>query len=122
MAAPQEKLAQSLEILKDLQDNKGLVAIKTTELSRVHRERLLEHGFIKEVLKGWYIPIPLDEQEGDSTSWYTSYWSFCSRYLNERYGDSYCISAEQSLQIHAGNRTVPHQLIIRATNGTNSIT
>lgn len=121
MATPGEKLAQSLEVLKKLQD-KGIIAIKTTELTRVHRERLLKNGSIKEVVKGWYISVPSDELRGDSTSWYASYWKFCSVYLADRYGDSYCISAEQSLKIYSGNWAVPHQLIIRATKGTNSNT
>lgn len=121
MATPQEKLAQALEALKALQD-KGFVAIMGSELSRTNRERLLEHGFIREVVRGWYIAVPPNERDGDSTSWYASYWHFCTRYLADRYGDSYCISAEQSLLLHAGNQTVAHQLIIRATKGTNSST
>lgn len=121
MATPQEKLAQALEALKTLQD-KGFAAIMGSELSRAFRERLLEHGFIREVVRGWYIAVPPDEQDGDSTSWYASYWHFCSRYLADRYGDSYCISAEQSLALHTGNQTVPHQLIIRVVKGTNSST
>jgi len=121
MATPGEKLAEALNALKKLQD-KGIVAIKSSELSRVHRERLLKSNFLREVTKGWYIAVPSNEQNGDSTSWYTSYWSFCSGYLNDRYGDSYCLSAEQSLQIHAGNRAVPQQLIIRSMEGPNGKT
>lgn len=121
MATPQEKLAQSLEKLKELQDQ-GYTAIKTKDLSRLNRERLLEHGLIKEVMQGWYIIVPPDEQKGDSTSWYASYWNFCARYLEDRFGQDYCISAEQSLQIHAGNTTVPQQLIIRTIKGTNAMT
>lgn len=121
MATPQEKLAQSLEALKKLQDQ-GIIAIKTAEISRVNRQRLIENGFISQVLPGWYMAVPPDEQKGDTTSWYASYWHFCARYLTERYGDTYCISAEQSLLLHAGNQTIPQQLIIRATKGTNSNT
>ena len=121
MATPGEKLGESLEALKKLQDS-GTVAIKTSELSRVHRERLLKNKFLREVMKGWYLSVPSDEQQGDSTSWYASYWPFCSEYLNDRYGDSYCISAEQSLQIHSGNWTVPQQLIIRSSEGPNGNT
>ena len=121
MVTANEKLAKSLEALKELHE-KGIIAIKSTELSRGHKERLLKNGFLKEVVRGWYMLVPSDEQKGDSTSWYASYWNFCSRYLTERYKDSYCLSAEQSLQIHSGNWTVPHQLIIRSTNGTNSMT
>jgi Fic/DOC family len=118
MATPSEKLAASLEALKIIQD-KGITAIKSAELGRTHRERLLKNGFIKEVVKGWYIATPADEQQGDSSSWYASYWHFCAQYLADRYGDSYHISPEQSLQIHSGNWTVPQQLIVRTQKGTN---
>ena len=121
MTTPGEKLAESLEILKKLQDQ-GIVAIKTSALSRVHRERLIENKFLKEVMKGWYLSVSTDEEQGDSTSWYASYWQFCAEYLADRYGDSYCISADQSLQLHAGDHTVPQQLIIRSLAGPNGIT
>ncbi len=118
MATPGEKLAESLEKLKELQDS-GIVGIKASDLSRVYRERLVENGFIRKVLKGWYISAPYGEHKGDSTSWYVSFWGFCARYLENRYGDDYCISAEQSLMLHAGNNSVPRQLIIRSTKGNN---
>ncbi len=121
MATLGEKLAQSLEKLKELQDS-GISIIKATDLTRGHRERLVVNGFISEVLKGWYISTPHEEQQGDSTSWFTSFWEFCSRYLEDRYGDDYCISAEQSLMLHSGNTTVPTQLIIRSAKGNNSST
>lgn len=121
MAKPNEKLAESLEVLKELQD-KGITAIKTDELSRVHRERLVQYNYLKEVFKGWYILVPLDTKDGESTAWYSNYWNFCARYLEDRFGKNYCLSAEQSLLLHAGNWRVPTQLIIRATEGTNSLT
>jgi hypothetical protein len=121
MATPSEKLAQSLEILKAIQD-RGITAIKSAMLSRTHKERLLKNGFIKEVTKGWYIPTPSDELRGDSSSWYASYWDFCAGYLANRYEDDYYISPEQSVQIHSDNWTVPQQLIIRTTQKTNHST
>ncbi|HYM93164.1 MAG TPA: Fic family protein, partial [Chitinophagaceae bacterium] len=96
--------------------------IKSTELSRVHRERLLKNGYLKEVTKGWYIATPSHEHPGDSTSWYASYWHFCAAYLANRYGEDYFISPEQSLQIHTGNWTVPQQLIIRSIRNANHST
>ena len=54
MATPQEKLAASLQVLRELQ-NKNKVAFKTGDISRTHRERLLMNNFIQEVLPGWYI-------------------------------------------------------------------
>ncbi|MDD7884739.1 Fic family protein [Flavivirga sp. 57AJ16] len=121
MSTPGEKLAESLEQLKTIQDQ-GIVAIKASDLTRVHRERLVKNNFIREVIKGWYIATPFDEKKGDSTSWFSSFWGFCGRYLEDRYGEDYCISAEQSLMLHAGNDSVPIQLVIRSTKGNNSLT
>jgi len=118
MATPAEKLAESLDKLKELQD-KGLVAIHTGALSRTHRERLLKKGFIKEVYQGWYITTSPNETQGDSTSWYSSYWVFCSQFLDYKYKDKWCISPEQSIMLHAGNWAVPLQLVIKSPEATN---
>jgi hypothetical protein len=120
MAPPNQLLAESLSHLKSITDAKGLVSIKTADLGRVHRERLLKTGFIKEVTKGWYITSNPEERPGDSTSWYISFWRFCAEYLQEKYGKDYCLSAEQSLLLHAGNTTIPHQLIVRSPTGSNA--
>lgn len=114
-------MAKSLDMLKELQD-RGIVGIKASDLSRVHKERLVDNGFIREVIKGWYISAPQDERQGDSTSWYVSFWGFCGQYLADRYGEDYCVSAEQSLMLHAGNHSVPKQLMISSTIGNNRST
>jgi len=51
MPGAQEKLADSLQVLADLQSGGG-VAIQSSDLSRTHRERLQRHGFLKQVMKG----------------------------------------------------------------------
>jgi hypothetical protein len=121
MATPSEKLAQSLEALRALQA-RGLVAIRSGDLTRTHRERVLKGGFLQEVMKGWYIPSRPDEPAGESTAWYASYWEFCAAYLNERFAQDWSLSPEQSLLLHAGNRTVPRQLLVRAKKARNNIT
>jgi len=121
MATPSEKLASSLEALKALQDQ-GIVAIRSNNLSRTHRERLIKHGFIQDVMKGWYISASPDNNAGESTAWYASYWGFCASYLSFRFGDDWCLSPEQSLQIHAGNMQVQKQLLIRAPKAGNAKT
>ncbi len=120
MATPSEKLALSLEVLKKLQGEKNEIAIPSSALSRTHRERLMKKGFIKPVLKGWYISVNPQEQSGETTYWYMSYWQFCARYLTEKYGEKYYISAEQSLLIHAGNTTVPPQMIVKSPKASNT--
>jgi hypothetical protein len=121
MAAPSEKLARSLEALKDLQD-RDVVAIRSSDLGRVDRERLVANGFLQAVIKGWYIPSRPDETADESTAWYASFWDFCASYLNERFGTDWCLSPEQSISLHAGNRTVPPQLLVRSPKGDNKIT
>jgi fido (protein-threonine AMPylation protein) len=121
MASPSEKLAQSLEVFQHLQDA-GKVAIRSNDLSRVHRNRLVKNGFLQEVMKGWYIPTRPDQAAGESTAWYATYWSFCSDYLRDRFGDDWCLTPEHSLSLHVGNRTVPPQLLVRSSKGSNNIT
>jgi len=121
MATPSEKLAESLEVLKELQDQ-GVVAIRSRDLSRTHRERLTKNGFLQEVIKGWYIPTRPDDAAGESTSWYASFWDFCASYLETRFGTDWCLSAEQSLALHTGNMTVPKQLLVRTRKTTNNVT
>ncbi len=121
MATPQEKLAESLKTLQELQ-GRGGVAIRSRDLSRTHRERLVKNGFLKKVIKGWYIPARPDEVPGDSTAWYASFWNFCAAYLTERFGKHWCLSPEQSLSLHGGNRTVPIRLLVRTPKGGNKPT
>lgn len=121
MARPQEKLAESLEVLRELQE-RGTVAVRSRDLSRTHRERLQSSGFLKEVMKGWYIPSRPDETPGDSTSWYASFWDFCAAYLKERFGENWCLAPEQSILLHTGNRIVPAQLLVRSPKGGNKPT
>jgi Fic/DOC family len=121
MATPQERLADSLHALKQLQD-RGIVAIRAADLSRAHRERLLKNGFLQEVMKGWYIPARPDGPAGESTAWYASFWAFCSAYLRQRFGTEWCLSPEQSLALYTGNHAVPAQLIVRSPKGGNKPT
>src|SRR5215467_4918351 len=109
MATPSEKLAESLEILHGLQNANGAAAIRARDMTRTHRERLLRHGFLREVIKGWYIPSRPDEVRGESTAWYASFLRFAAVYLETRFGKNWSLSPEQSLSLQAGNWTVHRQ-------------
>ncbi len=122
MPTPAEKLAESLEELRKIQVENGITAIPGGILSRTHRERLLANGFIKEVIKGWYIPCRPDSKPGDTTFWYSSYWKFCSDYLNNRFSGEWCVSPEQSVSIYSGNWTIPKQLLVRSPRANNNLT
>lgn len=112
MATPSERLARSLKALEKLQQSKK-IAIRSGDLTRTDRERLLSNGFLQEVMKGWYIASRPIDVKGESTAWYTSFWGFCATYLDERFGTNWCVSPEQSLILYSGNWSVPKQLLIR---------
>lgn len=121
MAPPNQKLAQALETLREIQAS-GRQAIRSADLTRATRELLQRHGFLQEVMKGWYIPARPGGADGETTAWFASFWGFCRDYLNERFGEAWALTPEQSLVLHAGNLNVPRQLPVRAQGARNRAT
>ena len=119
MATPNEKLAASLARLQDIQRGARRV-FQSSELTRVHRERLVRQGFLREVIKGWLISTDPDTSPGDTTPWYASFWEFCASYCQQRFGDRWHLSPEQSLLLHGENTSVPRQVTVYAPKGTNN--
>jgi hypothetical protein len=119
VATPNEKLAESLDVLKALQQG-GRRVFRSDDLSRVHRERLVENGFLQEVMKGWLISSSPNAREGDSTPWYASFWEFCARYCGERFGDQWHLSPEQSLWLQGERTVIPEQVVVNSPKGTNN--
>jgi hypothetical protein len=72
------------------------------------------------VMKGWLISASPGAQSGDSTPWFASFWEFCARYCNERFGEDWHLSPEQSLLLHAENTIIPSQAIIYSPKGHNN--
>ncbi len=121
MATPQQKLANALEALQELQQDNDVIIINADNLTAPHKKILKDNGFIKEIIKGWYISTRPDEREGDTTSWYMSFWRFVSTYVNSRFGNDWCLSPEQSLLLHSGNTIIPVQLLVRSPKANNNI-
>lgn len=119
MAEPHEKLADSLAVLKTLQDE-GRRVFQSRAFTRVHRERLVRNGFLQEVMKGWLISASPGERTGDTTPWYASFWEFCARYCQERFGRAWHLSPDQSLLLQAGHTVIPDQVIVYSPGGTNN--
>ena len=86
MAIPSEKLAESLDVLRQLQESKNSPVIRSSEISRTHYERLVKNGFLMKVVGGWYIQSDPAAVSGDTTAWYISYWRFISEYIREKLG------------------------------------
>lgn len=91
MASAAEKPAESLKVLNALQ-SKGVVAVKSRDISRIHRERLLKAGFIQEVIEVWYIVSRPEEAAGKGAAWYTSCRESFAQYLSERFGENWSLS------------------------------
>jgi hypothetical protein len=119
MATPNQKLAASLKVLRALQKG-GRRVFQTQDLSRIHRERLLQSGFLQEVMSGWLISSGPGARDGDSTPRYASFWEFCARYCGERFGDRWHLSPAQSIMLHAENTVIPTQVIVSSPRGTNN--
>jgi len=119
MPSPNEKLAESLDVLETLQQDNRRV-FRSEDLSRVHRERLVENGFLQEVMKGWLISSSPDSQAGESTPWHASFWEFCTRYCDERFGEQWHLSPEQSVFLHGERTVIPDQLVVHSPKATNN--
>ncbi len=119
MPSPNEKLAESLDVLKALQQGNRRV-FRSEDLSRVHRERLVENGFLQEVMKGWLISSSPDSGAGESTPWHASFWEFCARYCDERFGEQWHLSPEQSVFLHGERTVIPDQLVVHSPKATNN--
>jgi fido (protein-threonine AMPylation protein) len=119
MPKPNEKLAASLEVLRVLQEN-GQRVFQASQIARIHRDRLVKHGFLQPVLKGWLMSSSPSAHPGDSTAWFASFWEFCAAYCNERFGADWYLSPEQSLLLHAENTVVPAQTTIYSRKGHNN--
>ena len=119
MPSPNEKLAEALGVLKELQQGNRSV-FSSDDLSRVHRERLVENGFLQEVMKGWLISSSPDAQADESTPWHASFWEFCARYCDERFGEQWHLSPEESVFLHAERTVIPDQLVVHSPKATNN--
>jgi len=119
MTTSSEKLADSLEELRLLQAT-GARVFTSDQLSRVSRERLLKHGFLQEVMRGWLISASPSGAPGDTTPWFASFWEFCRRYCDDRFGDAWYLSPEQSLLLHAENTAIPKQVILSSPAANNN--
>lgn len=121
MIKKSEKIVLSLKILHEIQTAEGGVIFHSSLLSRLHRERLIKHGFLYEIMKGWLMITDPSSKKGESTIWYASFWSFLKIYLEKRFKNDYCLSPEASLQLHLGATVIPKQVTIMTKRTSNQM-
>lgn len=108
------KIAAALERVKSTA-TKNIV--KGANINRQDRELLVRTHWLQEIIKGWYMLVRPDVSPGDSTSWYTNFWDYLNVYLNERFNDEYCLSAENSLELLVGSNVMPQQVVVIVPQG-----
>jgi len=115
MTQQHQALADSLDRIRTAAKDD---LIRSGHMSRIDRERAQAAGWLHPIIKGWYIVgSEASAQAGSSVLWYSHFWQFVQRYLDERFGGGYCINAEASLDLHVGTNTVPGQLIVMTQTG-----
>src|ERR1035437_9919973 len=105
----QKRLASALVELKTLQEA-GKVTLRSSDLSRAYREILVMNGFLRLIVKGWYMPSRPGESDGDSTPWHAAMRDFIWGYCDSRFGEAWHVSPDYSLLLHAGNTISPKQV------------
>ena len=120
MATPNEKLADSLGRLQALQ-KAGRTVFRSSELSRTHLERLSGAGYLRPIVKGWYMSAQPTEQAGETSAWFASARNFISGYCDERFGEDWYVGAELSLLLHTGATSLPLQFQVHAALGKNNL-
>lgn len=118
MSAANEKLASSLEQLARAMGDRRV--IRSSALSRVHRERLVRSGFLRRAARGWLFSSNPADPPDDPTGWYGCFWEFCAAHCRHRFGDSWHISAEGSILRHAGVDAIPLQVIVWSAQASNN--
>lgn len=119
MPSPNQKLAESLEVLADLL-KEGARILESSSISRTHRDRLKRAGFVTPVIKGWWMATDPAARPGDTTAWTASFWEFCARYFTSRFGREWHLSPEISLLLHADATGIPRQIVVHALRGANN--
>ena len=120
MAKANEKLVEALRSLKKLQGKHSGV-IESRDLKEAHRIILLDEGFLRPVMKGWYVCGNPRDKHGDSTAWYASFWSFLAGYLGKRFGKRYCLNGEASILLHTHTTVIPRQITVMTREGGASV-
>ena len=115
-------LTAALRALKRLQEKHNGVVESSDFKDDAQRAVLVDTGFLRPVMKGWYICSSPSYNDGDTTAWYASFWAFVSGYLGKRFGKRYCLNPEASLMLHTGNTTVPRQVTcVTIDSGTSTV-
>lgn len=117
-SAMADKQSQAALIWQDMRVNR-IAVINTRDVARNDRKILVDRGLLLEIVKGWYLVCQTNDEQGHRDTWIKSYWQFCQKYLDHRFGQDWCLSANNSLLLHAKNQNPPIQTVVSARGANN---
>lgn len=112
-----DQLASALNRVHEIAKKQGGNIVLSADIERSDREFLVRMGWLQEIIKGWYMLVKPDVHTGESTIWYANFWDFIRIYLEHHHGEDYCLSAENSLELHVGSCAIPRQVIAITARG-----
>ncbi|MDP7021901.1 MAG: Fic family protein [Candidatus Krumholzibacteria bacterium] len=119
MKNDQSKLAGALNSLRELQ-KEGRSVFRSSEFSRLQRERLLRQGYLVGVMRGWLLSSNPGADAEDATPWYSSFWEFIAAYCENRWGEAWHLAPEASLLLHVEEWAIPQQLLVHSPKAGNN--
>lgn len=114
------RLAQALRTLQSLQRN-GRGVFQSAAFDAAERRALVDSGFLRPIIRGWYMATRPDEKPGDTTPWYASVRQFIGAYCDKRFRKRWHVSPAWSVQLHAATTVIPRQVIVHAPKATNNV-
>lgn len=114
-----QKLAEALSRARAVANSD---IVRSADLDRQTRERLVAANYLTEVIRGWYI-LTTPSGAGTTTLWYGNYWNFVREYLKDRFGpDGYCLTPESSMDLYSGQNYISEQLTVMTKKPSNQPT
>lgn len=111
-----EKIADALKAAKTAAG--GGHVLQTKKLTRSQATVLAQAGWLLDVHAGWKALVTPGTEEGDTIPFFSNYWEFVRKYLNDRLGDDYVLSPIPSLALHSDLYSIPVQLAVTTTRTT----
>ena len=79
----------------------------------------MDAGFLRPVVKGWYLVSRPGDAPGDTTPWFAAMREFVAGYCSARFDDDWHVAPAYSVLVHAGATALPVQVIVHSPRGGN---
>ena len=123
MERAEAAMAKLNALLNDPERKSGMVILGGRDLSDDEICPLLQNDTLHKIVGRWYYvadpDLPPAYREPDA--WNAVYWDFVKDYLNERFGENWCLGSDQSLLLYSGDGQFPRQLRVRSEGASTGV-